>query len=373
MQNHTMRFAILSIMKRGRILSLACCIVTTAIFSLPYGAAAATPPSNFDLQITPSPLVATIDPGTQTQLSIKMYNTGTDTENLRIDARSFSFNSNNGQVSLNDSSSAPAIAPFIHFSAQTFSIQAGQWLTENININLPKSAGFSYSFALVISPQSQQSVSSGRSIKGSLADFALINVNRPGATSNLKVVSFTSMKQIYQYLPATLSVRLKNIGNTIVQPYGNIFIGRSSNAKHPIATLPVNSEKEYILPGTARTVTTQWNDGFASYQTTQSPSGNSAQHLVLNWSKLSEFRIGKYTAQLVAVYNDGTYDVPIEGSVSFWVIPWLPIIVLVIILIALWYAAHWLGKRRTDKAVKRALAAADTARKKSQLPSPDKE
>jgi hypothetical protein len=32
--------------------------------------------------------------------------------------------------------------------------------------------------------------------------------------------------------------------------------------------------------------------------------------------------LGHYTAQLLLIYNDGTRDVPISGSLSFWVIPW---------------------------------------------------
>jgi hypothetical protein len=35
-----------------------------------------------------------------------------------------------------------------------------------------------------------------------------------------------------------------------------------------------------------------------------------------------KLRWGKYTANLLLVYDDGTKDVPIEGTLSFWVIPW---------------------------------------------------
>ncbi|MGB3073255.1 MAG: hypothetical protein WBB68_03290, partial [Candidatus Moraniibacteriota bacterium] len=33
-------------------------------------------------------------------------------------------------------------------------------------------------------------------------------------------------------------------------------------------------------------------------------------------------RFGKYTAKMLLVYDDGTRDIPIEGVVSFWVMPW---------------------------------------------------
>ena len=41
-----------------------------------------------------------------------------------------------------------------------------------------------------------------------------------------------------------------------------------------------------------------------------------------NIADASKFRFGKYTAKLLLVYDDGKRDVPIEGEVSFWVIPW---------------------------------------------------
>lgn len=350
-------------MIQRRVLAIISCVAAVALLCTPFDAfAAASSTDNFGVLVTPSPLVATVDPGTQTQLTLKVYDSSTGPESLQIGTQSFEFNSKTGRVNLNDPQPA-TIKPWIHFSAPTFTLQAGQWLSETISLDMPKDAGFSYSFAVVISPHGQQNVSSGRVLKGSLAVFALINVNRPGATRNLGVDDFSTTKHIYEYLPATIDVRFRNIGNTIVQPYGNIFVGRSANAKKPIATLPVNADEEYILPGTERTVSATWTGGFASYQTTQTSTGNSTQHLTIDWSKLSQFRIGKYDAELVAVYNNGTYDVPIEAETSFWVIPWRAILVLIIVIAGLVCLTHWLGKRRTDKAVKRALAAAEAARK----------
>jgi hypothetical protein len=200
----------------------------------------------------------------------------------------------------------------------------------------------------------------------SLAVFSLINIDRPGAKSSLQVVQFTSSKRLYEYLPATLSIRFHNDGNTIVQPYGNLFIQRGATSKKPLAALVVNENKGYILPGTARTVTASWNDGFATYQTTAQADGSSKRHLNIDWSKLSHFRIGRYTAKLVAVYSDGQHDVPIEGSVTFWVVPWRAIIGFIILITGLWFFARWRSKRRTEKAVKRALAIQAATKQKTE-------
>jgi len=331
-----------------------------------------TPPSDFNLQVTPSPLVTTVKPGTKTQVDLKIHNGGSGTENLKIEPRSFTYNSTNGQVDLDDTA-APAVAPWIVFSQPKLTAQAGQWVTEQVTFNVPKDAGFSYSFALVISRQSDpKPTDGGRLIKGSLAVFTLVNVDRPGAKSNLEVVSFSTSKHLYEYLPATLNIRFRNNGNTIVQPYGNLFVQRSANAKTSLATLAVNETKGYILPGTQRTVSAQWNDGFATYQSVPQPDGSIHKQLRLDWSKFSHFRIGRYTAKLIAVYSDGQHDIPIEGTVTFWVIPWRAILLFIAAATGLWLLGRWRNKRRTEKAVRRALAAHTAASKQAAEKSEEK-
>lgn len=322
-----------------------------------------TAPSNFNLQVTPSPLVDTIKPGVKTTEPLKIHNGSTGTEELKISPRSFTYDSKTGKVNLEDTT-PPAVASWVSFSAPKFTVQPGQWFTEQITFDVPKDAGFSYSFALVIERQSNPAPANGtRAINGSLAIFTLINIDRPGAKSSLAVVSFTSTKHLYEYLPATFNVRFQNTGNTIVQPYGNIFVQRTATSRKPLASLPVNSTKGYILPNTERTVTAQWNDGFATYQPVTQPDGSLKQQLKLDWSNLSHFRIGRYSANLVAVYSDGQHDVPIASVITFWVIPWRAILLLLVVIVLLWLFARWRGKRRTEKAVKRALAAQAAATK----------
>ncbi len=237
-------------------------------------------------------------------------------------------------------------------------------MDEKVTFDIPKSASFSYSFALVINQlNSGATASSGRTIKGSLAIFTLINIDRPGAKSQLQVVSFTSDRWLYEHVPVTLNVRLANTGNTIVQPYGNIFIGRTANAKIPLTMLAVNTTKSYILPGESRVISATWDDGFPNEQAVRQPDGTTIQRFTLDWSQLSHFRIGRYTAHLVAIYSYAGHDIPIEGTVSFWVVPWRAIGLLLLVICGLTYFARWRGKRRVDKAVRKALASQAAAKK----------
>lgn len=303
----------------------------------------ATPPpatsTDFSMQVTPSPLVVTVKPGVKTTQELKIHNGGNGSENLKIEPKAFTLSYDGTKVNLLDSA-PPDISNWVSFSAPKFTIQANQWFTEEVTFNTPRTAGFSYSFALSLSRQSPPTAVPGqRVITGSLAVFTLVNVDRPDATSSLQVVKFTSSKRVYEYLPATFSVSFQNNGNTITQPLGNIFMQRNATSKTPIDSLDVNSTQGYILPGTTRVITATWNDGFPAYQTVANSDTSSTKKLVWNWANLSKLRIGRYTAHLVAVYSQGGRDVPIEGNVTFWVIPWKILLIPLVIILLLLFAA----------------------------------
>ena len=61
---------------------------------------------------------------------------------------------------------------------------------------------------------------------------------------------------------------------------------------------------------------------------------------------LSKFRIGSYTASLLAVYDNGKRDVPLEAHLSFWVFPWKIIVGVLIIIIAPVLLYHLVSRKR---------------------------
>lgn len=335
------------------------------IFAVVVGAAgvvAAQAPvqnSEFSLTVTPSPLVATVKPGQTTDMELKIRNAGTGVEELKIEPRKFTVDRTTGEVTLEDTT-PPDIAQWVSFSAPTFKVKPGEWTTQKIRVALPKQSGFSYSLALIISrTKNPKSVEQGRLIKGSVAVFTLVNVDRPGAVRKLEVTDFNVSQTIYEYLPATFDISFRNTGNTIVQPAGNVFVQRGSADSHPIATLPVNEKRGYLLPDTPRTMNTQWDKGFPIFQTITDADGT--QRTDLNWdlSKLMDFRIGPYSAKLVAIYNDGQRDIPIEREVTFWVIPWRTIILLSVVIGLVAFLRHKQIQRRTRRAVQKALEERD--------------
>lgn len=296
--------------------------------------------NGFSIQVTPSPLVATVKPGQQTNLDLKIYNSGVAPVDLKIQARNFDVSAKTGKVEIDDTAEAN-VKDWVRFRTPHFTLQPGQWFTQTVTIDLPKDAGHSYHFAVVVSQEGLPTqVEGSRLLKGSVAVFTLLNVDRPGAVRKLDAVELQVDKQVYEYLPATISVSFRNTGNTILQPYGNIFIQRSSKDSKAIATLPVNENKGYILPGSVRELSTTWSDGFPRIVT----DSDGTTHEEWDWSRIAKFRFGQYTVKLVGVYNDGQRDIPLESEVSFWVIPWkilgLMLIIIIFVVIGIWSLLH---------------------------------
>ena len=212
--------------------------------------------------------------------------------------------------------------------------------------NVPATASFDYYYAIVffradqkVEPGNRQTV-----LNGGTATMVLLTADVPNAKKELTLDQFTVNKNIFEFLPATFNIKIKNSGNVHVIPHGNIFISKDS--QKDIAILDVNATQGAILPESPRTFQADWSDAFPVYVpqldnglNVKDDAGNIVQELKWNWADASKLRWGKYTANLVLVYDDGTRDVPIEATVSFWVLPWRlmggGVLIIIFVLIGL--------------------------------------
>jgi hypothetical protein len=332
---------------RLAIRSFAVAAVFAGLFTSARPASAAAT-GEFHIQVSPSPLVTLVKPGTSTTIDLNVRNNAGETEELKIVPRAFTLDDKSEQLELADDE-LPDLASWITFGSSTFTVQPGKTFTQHIKLTVPKETGFSYAFAFVISRVNQPVQTTGRTIKASVAVFTLINVDRPGAVRALQVTRFVSKKGLYEYLPAMFEIDFKNTGNTIVQPSGNLFIQRDSTDPAPLATLSINKAGGYILPGATRTITVKWENGFQVLTPKPQPDGTTKDELTWNWNQLADIRLGKYTAKLVAIYDDGFRDVPLQGELTFWVVPWLMLLIVLAVLLLL-FAGIWSMARSLFKA-----------------------
>jgi len=289
----------------------------------------------FSIQVTPSPIVDSIKPGVRKTIEFRVRNAGTRTEQLRVDLRKFKVNDNSEEIELTDEKPAE-VSDWIKVASPTFSIDAGATFVEKLDINPPYDIGFSYSFVVLVSRDKEPSGQEAKTkIKGSVAIFTLLGVDRPGAVRKFEIAEFNTDHRLYEYLPVKFDVKLNNSGNTIVQPFGNIFIQRDINSSQPITVLKLNESGAYLLPNTTRTLSTSWTDGFPLYIEKKDVESSNKKRLVWDWSRVQNIRFGRYYGKLVAVYNDGQRDVPVEATISFWIIPWKILLIIILAFVIL--------------------------------------
>ena len=158
------------------------------------------------------------------------------------------------------------------------------------------------------------------------------------------MLEFTTDSPFYEYLPVEFRVKFKNTGNIHLAPGGTVFI--DGVGKKDIGIIRVNEVNANILPQTERLLTTKWDDAFIvrvpkveNGKAVLDKDGKPVYTTKWNLTKLTEFRIGRYTANLLAVFDNGQRDVPLSATVSFWVIPWKLLagfgVILLLVLVGL--------------------------------------
>ncbi len=280
------------------------------------------------LSTSPLPINLQTEPGATVSTDLRVRNSGSQTETLKVGLLTFSAEGQTGAPKLRERQAGDDFFDWVRFSEDTFTISPNEWHTITMTIAVPESAAFGYYYAVtfsregaVYSPQDQAK------LIGATATLVLLDVDAPGAKRDLSIASFKTDRPWYEFLPVSFLTTIRNSGNVHAVATGNIFISRAGS-KETISTLKVNEAVGNILPDSGRVFTTDWTEGFPVYADVQSnrqtiyKNGQSARKLEWDLSKANQLRFGKYTAHLVMAYDNGSRDVPLEKTIEFWVIPW---------------------------------------------------
>lgn len=300
----------------------------------------ANPEGSFNIVVSPQPVTLVTKPGVKVSQDLKIQNQSLATEHVKITLMKFTAEGESGAPHLLDFQPGEIEQEWVSFSRTRFNAEPNVWETVKMTVNPPKSAAFGYYYAVVFSregAEQQATDSKQANLIGAVATLVLLDVDAPGAVQEAKIVNFSSNRKLYEFLPTDFNIRVNNTGNVHVAPRGNIFITQGGKQ---VAILEVNLSKGYVLPKTYRQFPTEWKDGWPVYEV-QTKDGkvvlNEQDKPVdkLNWGNFNpgKLRMGKYDARLVMVYNDGQGDVSVEATLSFWVIPWRVIGVLLLVLL----------------------------------------
>lgn len=316
----------------------------------PLASAAAPTDGPLNLTISPALVNLVAKPGQTVTTDLRVKNSGTQTEHLQLSLLKFGANGDSGQPQLMGRGPSDDYFDWAHFSLDHLTAEPNVWMTVKMTINVPPKAAGGYYYAAVFSRQNPSVAQKNQSaVQGGTATLVLLDVEAPSVKHAAKIVSFTADRKFYEFLPATFTVKLRNEGDVHLAPVGSVFIKRGSAR---VDLLDFNTAHGNILPHSNRAFTVAWQNGFPVYaaqhrgNTVITDKHGQPVHK-LTWdfnSPLSKIRFGHYTADLLAVYDNGQEDVPLEATVSFWVVPWR---LLGIVLLALLFggAGIWATSR----------------------------
>jgi hypothetical protein len=314
--------------------SLVLLAVVAAMLALPSPRAHAADTEGFNILTSPLPIKLVTEPNKTVTAELKLKNQGTKPETIKVGLMKFGATGEIGQPNLFDLTAKDTYAKWVHFEPSQFVAQPGVWITVKMTINVPKEASLGYYLAVTFG-RATQAGQKGTNVKGAAATLVLLEVKTLNEKRDLKLLDFSTDHKLYEYLPTTFRVRVKNDGNIYLAPAGNLFIERGGK---PVTTIVFNEAGGSVLPASNRQYKVQWKSGFPLYvdrlvngKPEYDKTGEAKQDLKWDFTKVNKFRFGHYNAKLLLVYFDGKNDIPLEATLGFWVVPWKILLVLLVI------------------------------------------
>lgn len=302
-----------------------------------------------DLTLSPPSFDLTTEPGKTIDSRLRVRNNGTAIVTLSVEVLKLQGSNDPGGAALQEISTTDVFSQWLQLIPSRITVPQQEWTDVPFRIVVPTDAAFGYSYALFFSPalSAPQTTTPATRLRGGVAVPIILNVRAPGAKAEGRLEIFHPLRLLTEYLPVDFEIRVSNTGNVPLKPRGNIFI--RNHGEEDLALLEVNAELGSILPGGTRTFTASWTDGFLVREPViedgaiKRENGKPVMRLAAHWDKLTQMRMGRYSASLLLAYDDGSRDIPIEGTAQFWVIPYRALAVALGALLLLFFCFRvWL-------------------------------
>ena len=314
-------------------------IASTSLLPGAAARAATTPPpaapSGQALEIAPPLIYLNVDPGQTAKTQVLIRDVSNSPLNVTGAVNDFVASGENGtpKVLLNETAPDPySIKGWIAPPA-TVQLVPKQIKTLPLTINVPKDASPGGHYGVIRFTGSAPGVNgNGVSLSASLGALVLLTVSGK-ITENLSVKTFTASHNgkagsLFQSTPLVFTERIDNTGNVHEQPTGLVTIKDMFGRQ--LATLPVNQPPGNILPASIR-----------KFSQNLDKSVIGTKHL-----------FGHYTAKLSLNYAGNKKT--LTATMSFWVIPFKAVGIVIAVLIIAFFALRYALRRYNEAVVKRA-------------------
>jgi len=257
-----------------------------------------------------------LDPGQSVTREIHVTNRFHKDRSFHLDLQDFKGSNGANLIEFMGLLAGPySLKDYLHPEVKDFQLKPGDRMTIPVTITIPKDAvpGGLYAAIMVTTEDNKQpgetppnKIAGALPLKSELAVLYFVRVNGPvKEDGNLK--SFKSNKGIYwsEKDKIGFSYSFANNGSVYLNPYGEVEIKNLYGSV--VDRLKVDAS--YVLPSSTRTNVINWDKGFS---------------------------MGRYTAKLTLNRGYlGQKDIQDVKTVTFWVIPWIYIVIFLVCLFIL--------------------------------------
>jgi len=301
-------------------------VIAILLILLPSAVVAqANPGAGQGLEISPPIRDIKADPGQTITTSIKLRNVTSETLITKSELNDFVSGGEDGQpkILLEDGETSPYTMKEWISTIPSISLKPTEQKPVRITVSVPADASPGGHYGVVrFTGYPANGKKDSVSLSASIGALLLVNVSGDVHESGELDEMFTSQNEhrrwLFEYGPVTLSEKIKNTGNIHFKPMGSVRVTNMFGRE--VGTYQVNEKNGNVLPNSTRRF-----DQFVD----------------------KKFLIGLYHAQADIVYGDSNKI--LSRTISFWVIPY-KLIIIVLLLLAL---VIFLIKRYNKYIVKR--------------------
>jgi hypothetical protein len=292
------------------------------------------------LEISPPSLPLNVDPGERREFTLLIRNVSSSDLIATGEVNDFVASGEGGipRILLDEDESQDnpySFKDWIEPLPETL-LAPGELKSIPIVINVPENATPGGHYGVIrYSGSAPELDQTGVSLAASLGTLVFLDVSGD-TTLQLEIEEFSINKDgvtgtIFQSTPLTLVERLRNVGNTHVQPRGTVALTNMFGRN--VASANVNLADRYVLPG---------------------PDDNNTRRFEQQIDEAligDRWLFGRYTADLELTYGDNQ---TVSDQLNFWVIPYRLVAAVVVGLVALFFISRTLLRRYNERVISKA-------------------
>ncbi len=269
------------------------------------------------LQLKPAVVEDQVNPGEAHQYSISVSNVSKVAGNFYISAQDIKGVDDQGRPVFSNQGEVTGyeLTSWITLPQSTLSLNAGETKTISFSVKIPSDASPGSHFASVFfSDKPIAPTTSGTGVGFNVGSIVSLRISGDIREEAL-LQEFSTSKLIYATANVDFRTKVQNLGNVLVQPTGIIQVTNMFGRE--VAKVPVNTSLASVFPKSSRTYPSTW--------------------------KSDGFEFGRYQAIVSLVYGTDARKT-IYSTTSFWVLPLVPILIVLGVLFGIVLLVYLLMK-----------------------------